>query len=33
VNLEEVTKLTTLGDVLGFMERFADKLGLAKKKE
>jgi acyl carrier protein len=33
VNLEEVTKLNTLGDVLGFMERYADKLGLAKKKE
>jgi acyl carrier protein len=33
VNLEEVTKLNTLGDVLGFMERYADKLGFAKKKE
>ena len=33
VNLEEVTKLNTLGDVLGFMERYADQLGFAKKKE
>jgi acyl carrier protein len=33
VNLEEVTKLATLRDVLGFMERYADKLGLTKKKE
>jgi hypothetical protein len=32
VNLEEVTKLATLRDVLGFMERYADKLGLTKKK-
>ena len=32
VNLEEVTKLNTLGDVLGFMERYADQLGFAKKK-
>jgi acyl transferase domain-containing protein len=33
VNLEEVAKLATLRDVLGFMERYADKLGLEKKKE
>jgi acyl carrier protein len=33
VNLEEVTKLATLRDVLGFMDRYADKLGLPKKKE
>jgi acyl transferase domain-containing protein/acyl carrier protein len=33
VNLEEVAKLNTLRDVLGFMERFADKLGLEKKKQ
>jgi|HubBroStandDraft_1064217.scaffolds.fasta_scaffold05083_2 polyketide-type polyunsaturated fatty acid synthase PfaA len=33
VNLEEVTKLNTLRDVLGFMDRYADKLGFAKKKE
>jgi polyketide-type polyunsaturated fatty acid synthase PfaA len=33
VNLEEVTKLATLRDVLGFMERYADQLGLPKKKE
>jgi acyl carrier protein len=32
VNLEEVAKLTTLRDVLGFMERYSDKLGLEKKK-
>ncbi|HLK35182.1 MAG TPA: beta-ketoacyl synthase N-terminal-like domain-containing protein [Polyangiaceae bacterium] len=32
VNLEEVAKLATLRDVLGFMERYADKLGLEKKK-
>jgi acyl transferase domain-containing protein len=32
VNLEEVAKLNTLRDVLGFMERFADKLGIEKKK-
>ncbi len=32
VNLEEVTKLNTLRDVLGFMDRYADKLGFAKKK-
>jgi polyketide-type polyunsaturated fatty acid synthase PfaA len=33
VNLEEVASLSTLRDVVGFMERFSDKLGLAKKKE
>jgi acyl transferase domain-containing protein len=33
VNLEEVAKLNTLRDVLGFMDRFADKLGLEKKKQ
>jgi polyketide-type polyunsaturated fatty acid synthase PfaA len=32
VNLEEVAKLATLRDVLGFMEKFADQLGLATKK-
>ena len=32
VNLEEVAKLATLRDVLGFMERYADKLGLEKKR-
>jgi acyl carrier protein len=32
INLEEVAKLNTLRDVLGFMERYADKLGLEKKK-
>jgi acyl carrier protein len=31
VNLEEVAQLNTLRDVLGFMERNADKLGLEKK--
>jgi polyketide-type polyunsaturated fatty acid synthase PfaA len=33
VNLEEVASLSTLRDVVGFMEKFSDKLGLAKKKE
>jgi acyl carrier protein len=33
VNLEEVTSLATLRDVLGFMERYADKLGLQKKND
>ena len=32
INLEEVAKLNTLRDVLQFMERYADKLGLEKKK-
>jgi acyl transferase domain-containing protein len=31
INLEEVAKLNTLRDVLQFMERYADKLGLEKK--
>jgi polyketide-type polyunsaturated fatty acid synthase PfaA len=33
INLEEVASLSTLRDVVGFMERFSDKLGLEKKKE
>jgi acyl carrier protein len=33
VNLEEVASLSTLRDVVGFMEKFSDQLGLAKKKE
>jgi polyketide-type polyunsaturated fatty acid synthase PfaA len=33
VNLEEVASLSTLRDVVGFMERFSDQLGLSKKKE
>jgi polyketide-type polyunsaturated fatty acid synthase PfaA len=33
VNLEEVASLSTLRDVVAFMEKFSDKLGLAKKKE
>ncbi|MGH7272010.1 MAG: phosphopantetheine-binding protein, partial [Polyangiaceae bacterium] len=33
VNLEEVASLSTLRDVVGFMERFSDKLGLEKKKQ
>jgi polyketide-type polyunsaturated fatty acid synthase PfaA len=33
VNLEEVASLSTLRDVVTFMEKFSDKLGLAKKKE
>jgi acyl transferase domain-containing protein len=33
INLEEVAKLNTLRDVLGFMERFADKLGLEVEKK
>jgi acyl carrier protein len=32
VNLEEVASLSTLRDVVGFMERFSDQLGLSKKK-
>jgi polyketide-type polyunsaturated fatty acid synthase PfaA len=31
VNLEEVASLSTLRDVVGFMERFSDQLGLKKK--
>ena len=33
VNLEEVASLSTLRDVVGFMEKFSDELGLAKKKD
>jgi polyketide-type polyunsaturated fatty acid synthase PfaA len=33
INLEEVASLSTLRDVVTFMEKFSDKLGLAKKKE
>ncbi len=33
VNLEEVASLSTLRDVVAFMERFSDQLGLAKKKD
>ncbi len=32
VNLEEVASLSTLRDVVGFMERFSEQLGLSKKK-